>query len=84
MEPNRPNMEAMPNKDMRNSVGNISAVNTYMVLNAMVMAYLLLKNKNSLVHRQSENKILYITAKAICIDKLHRYLCVHISVLCNL
>lgn len=59
MEPNRPNMEAIPNKDMRNSVGNISAVNTYIVLNDIVIAYLLLKNINSLIHKWSENKILY-------------------------
>jgi len=51
MEPIRPNMEAMPNSDIRNSVGNISAVNTYMVLNAMVMAYLLLKNNSSFIHK---------------------------------
>lgn len=51
MEPNRPNIEAMPNKDIRSSVGNISAVKTYMVLNAMVMANLLLKNNTNFTHK---------------------------------
>lgn len=57
MDPNRPNIEAMPNSDMRSSVGNISAVNTYMVLNDMVMANLLAKNITSFTLTNSENKI---------------------------
>lgn len=57
IEPSRPNMEAMPNRDMRNSVGNISAVNTYIVLNAIVMANLLLRNNNSFTHKWSESPI---------------------------
>lgn len=56
MEPNRPNMDVIPNSDMRSSVGNISAVNTYIVLNAIVMAYLLPKNDNSFNHVKSVNQ----------------------------
>jgi len=57
MEPTRPNIEATPDSDMRSSVGNISAVNTYMALNAMEIANLLPKNDNSFMLKWSENGI---------------------------
>jgi hypothetical protein len=56
MEPNRPNIDVIPNSDMRSSVGNISAVNTYIVLNAIVMAYLLPKNDNNFNNEKSVNQ----------------------------
>jgi len=54
IEPIRPNIEVMPTRDIRNSVGNISVVYTYMILNAIHMENLLLKNTNNLVQKYSE------------------------------
>lgn len=54
MEPIRPNVEVMPTRDIRNSVGNISVVYTYMILNAIHMENLLLKNTNNLIQKYSE------------------------------
>lgn len=59
IEPKRPIIEVIPMRDMRNSVGNISAVNTYMALNAIEMANLLPKNDTNFIMKNSENKILY-------------------------
>lgn len=57
MEPNRPNIEAIPSKELRSSVGNISTVNTYMVLNDIVIANLLPKNNIIRIQAYSENRI---------------------------
>lgn len=45
IEPIRPNMEAKPHNDRRNSVGNISAEYIYKILNDMVIKNLLNRKK---------------------------------------
>lgn len=60
MEPMRPTMEHMPNIEFRSLVGKISAVNTYVVSKAPVIANLPNKYNGNLIAVASVDKVFII------------------------